>query len=124
MRKSWIIMLIIVLLIIGIVFGILTFNKNKTENINTMENKQLASEEIENAIIPTVSVEEKISPNASVLQKKYFTGCDHLIKQIVDVPEILVNKTKKDVEEYYSDWVVDSFESSSITIYKEEERFL
>lgn len=123
MRKGWIVILIILLLGIGIAFGILSYNKNKTENINTIENKQLANEKIENIIVQTSSVEEKISPNASILQKTYYTGCDHLIKKIVDIPETLVNKTKKDVQEYYNGWTIDSFEPNSITIYKEENGF-
>ncbi len=120
MRKGWIIVLAVFLLIIGVALGILTYSKNKTENTNIVDNKKLAEENEINNVVPTAVVEEKVSPNAKVLQKKYFTGCDHLLKETNDIPEILVNKTKAEVEKYYKEWAVDNFSTNEITIYKEE----
>lgn len=123
MRKGWIVTLIIFLLFVGIVFGILSYNKNKTEDINMIDNKQLAEENIEKNIIPTAMLEEKVSPNAKILKKIYFTGCDHLIKESLEIPQQLVNKDKEEVKKYYNEWNVDSFSSDEITIYKEESGF-
>lgn len=123
MRKLWIIALAILLLTIGIVFGIYFFNRNETQDSNT-NNKQLAIENIENKVeenvISTSAIEKRTSPNATILKKQYFTGCDHLIKTSVDIPEELVNKTKQEVQNYYLGWTVDSFSEKEITIYQEK----
>ena len=120
MRKGWIIALAIFLLIISVALGISVYNKNKTDNTNIVDNKKLAEENEINNVVPTAVVEEKVSPNAKVLQKQYFTGCDHLLKETKDIPENLVNKNKEEVEKYYKDWNVDSFSKNEIIIYKEE----
>lgn len=118
MRKGWIIALVLFLFIIGVALGISVYNKNKTDQINTVQDKKLAEENT--ATIYTVSIKEKVSPNAKILQKRYFTGCDHLIKEVIDVPEQLINKDKDDVKNYYKNWSIDSFSPGEITIYKEE----
>ena len=123
MRKGWIIALAIFLLIIGVALGISVYNKNKTDNTNIVDNKKLAEKNEINNVIPTAVVEEKVSPNAKVIQKQYFTGCDHLLKETKDIPENLVNKNKEEVEKYYKDWNVDSFSKNEIIIYKEESGF-
>lgn len=123
MRKGWIIALAIFLLIIGVALGISVYNKNKTDNTNIVDNKKLAEENEINNVVPTAVVEEKVSPNAKVIQKQYFTGCNHLLKETKDIPENLVNKNKEEVEKYYKDWNVDSFSKNEIIIYKEESGF-
>ncbi len=121
MRKGWIIGLAIFLLIVGMALGFYVYNNNKTEDINIINDKKLAEEE--NNIIYTAVIEEKVSPNAKVLQKIYFTGCDHLLKETQDVPETLVNKTEEEVKKYYKDWTIDSFSPNEIIIYKEQSGF-
>ena len=96
MRKGWIIALAIFLLIISVALGISVYNKNKTDNTNIVDNKKLAEENEINNVVPTAVVEEKVSPNAKVIQKQYFTGCDHLLKETKDIPENLVNKNKEE----------------------------
>ena len=123
MKKGWIIALAVFLLIIGVILGIFIYNKNKTDNTNIVDNKKLAEKNEINNAVPTAVVEEKISPNAKVLQKQYFTGCDHLLKETKNIPENLVNKNKEAVEKYYKDWNVDSFSENEIIIYKEEDGF-
>lgn len=123
MRKIWIIVLAILLLIIGIVFGIYFYNNNKTQDSNT-NNKQLAilkTEDEEQNIVSTSSIEERTSPNAIILKKQYFTGCDHIIKTQVDIPQELVNKTKEEVQNYFIGWSVDDFSDKEIIIYQEKE---
>ena len=123
MRKGWIIALVVFLLTIGVVLGISVYNKNKTDNTNIVDNKKLANETKVDNIVSTVAVLEKVSPNAKVLEKTYFTGCDHLLKETKDIPENLVNKDKETVEKYYKDWNVDSFSKNEIIVYKEESGF-
>ena len=113
MRKGWIIALVVFLLTIGVVLGISVYNKNKTDNTNIVDNKKLANETKVDDIVSTVAV----------LEKTYFTGCDHLLKETKDIPENLVNKDKETVEKYYKDWNVDSFSKNEIIVYKEESGF-
>ena len=110
MKKGWIIALAVFLLLIGVAVGISVYNKGKTDEI--------LADEVEN-IIYTSATEEKISPNAKILKKRYFIGCDHLLKETEEVPKELINKNKSETEKYYKGWDVDSFSS----IYKQEEGF-
>lgn len=123
MRKVWIVVLAVFLLLLGVALGISVYNKNNTDNTNIINNKKLAEEKNTENVIQTAMVEEKVSPKAKVLQKKYFKGCDHLIKESQEIPQQLVNKSKEEVEAYYKDWTVDSFNKNEITIYKEESGF-
>lgn len=126
MRKTWIVAIIILLLVIGIVSGIYFYNNNKTQDSNT-NNRQLAIDNTENKteenVISTSVIEKKVSPNATVIEKQYFTGCDHLIKTAKDIPEELINKTKEEVQNYYIGWSIDDFSEKEITIYQEKEGF-
>lgn len=125
MRKAWIITAIVILIVIGVLAGIYEYVKNKTQDINIIENKQLAAEyNVQtNNIISTSASEEKISPNAIVLEKQYFKGCDHLIKNVKDIPKSLINKNKNDLQKYYKDWDIDNFSSKEITVYQEKDGY-
>ena len=65
------------------------------------------------------STEEKVAANAILILKKYYTKCDHTINEYVELPKELVNLTKEQVQEKYSDWEVIGFEKGKITLYKE-----
>jgi len=130
MKKYWIILLIIILFTLGFIGGIYVYQKNKTQDSNIVEKTKLATNVVvqkeptkEVNIISTSTKEETVSPNATILKKEYYKGCDHLVRDLSDVSEMLVNKTKSEVENYYPEWEVDSFSNSEITIYQEKEGF-
>lgn len=125
MKRFGIIILIIILLLIGVLAGVYVYNKNKTENINIINKQKLAIKPIENndEIISASATDEKISPNASVLEKQYFKGCDHLIKNMKDIPQELINKSREEVEKYYTGWAIDNFSANEITIYQEKDGY-
>lgn len=125
MNKKWIVCIIIAIILglaIGIGFAIYSSNKNgDTKGVDIVSDKELAEENtilnVEN-IIETVATDNLISPNAIIIEKVYYEGCDHLIRKTIDIPEILVNKTEEDVQKQYSDWEIEEFSPTQITLYK------
>ena len=136
MKKTWIIILVLAVLGIGILSGIGIYEKNKkkTTEKNIIENEvNKISEEVTDECteewqeleeqaklnIQTNSNEEKISPNCLLILKRYYKECDHIINEYIDIPQKLVNKTQQDLENEYLNWDVKKYSSTEIIIYKE-----
>lgn len=131
MKKIWIILLSIAIIIIGIVLGIFIYNNNKNTNkqgsmveneINIVSEKvtdECTEEYQNNEEIETNSQEEKISPNCLLILKKYFEECNHTIKEYLDVPQELVNGTEEDLKKEYPYWQIEKYSSNEIILYKE-----
>lgn len=128
-EKKWLIIGVIILeIILGVVFGIYAYDRGKMSDTNMIDtqkladvenNKQLNNKTNANVAIETSSIDMKVSPNAIIIQKRYYKSCDHLIKEVVDVPEDLINKEQEDVIKKYSDWKLEGYSSKEIVIYKE-----
>ena len=137
MIKTFTIICIILIILTGIIFGIIIFNrKDKTETNKGIEeaqetqkiSKEITDECVDEYIelsqvqeVEATSSEEKISPNCKLILKRYYKECEHLINEYIDVPESLVNKTRKEFEEQYKNWEIDKFTSTEIIIYREFE---
>lgn len=136
MKKSWIILLALVIIIIGIIAGFFLFNKNGKSNNNIIESEiNTISEKIEdecteqyqelekqaNLQIETSSTEEKISPNCLITLKRYYNECKHTINEYIDVSKDLVNGTKEDLKKKYPNWEIKKYTSTEIVLYKEFE---
>ena len=131
MKKIWIILLSIAIIIIGIVLGIFIYNNNKNTNkqgsmveneINIVSEKvtdECTEEYQNNEEIETNSQEEKISPNCLLILKKYFEECNHTIKEYLDVPQELVNGTEEDLKKEYPYWQIEKYSSNELILYKE-----
>lgn len=136
MKKTWVIISIIAIIIVGIVFGIGIYNNGKSHdkqnnivenNINLVSEKILDEctgeyEKIEKQAkteIETNSNEEKISPNCLITLKRYYNECNHTINEYIDVPKELVNGTKEDIQKEYPNWEIQKYSSNEIIIYKE-----
>lgn len=136
MKKTWVIISIIAIIIVGIVVGIGIYNNGKNHNkqnniiennINLVSEKILDEctgeyEEIEKQAkteIETNSNEEKISPNCLITLKRYYNECNHTINEYIDVPKELVNGTKEDIQKEYPNWEIQKYSSNEIIIYKE-----
>ena len=121
-----VISIILSIIIIAIITNII-YNKKDENNIpesNTYVSEVIEDECTEEYIneqntTTVVSTEEKVAANAILILKKYYTECEHTVNEYVELPQELVNMTKKDVEAYYSDWKVIGFEQGKITLYKE-----
>ena len=108
-----------IILIFSIVFiiGIITFmifNLNKSSNdklaSNTESNNVISNDTLNlplNQAIKTSSSEIKISPN-----------CGHTIKEKSIATQDIVNFSKDEFEELYSDWQVSKFSSLEIDLEK------
>lgn len=132
MRTGWKIVIVIgimILFFIGVVTGVYFYEKEKTKDSNT-GTKQLANLEqnqMENQLdkeaISTSTTEERVSPNCTITEKQYFKGCDHLVKEIKEVPEEWINFTEQQVKNEYADWKLESFTNNQIIVSQEKEGY-
>ena len=130
MDRKWIISVILVVilgLLIGIGIAMYSENKNKTDKIDMLSEKELAynsnidkENSIQNTInsIETSASENTISPNAILIKKTYYEDCDHLIRKTEDIPEQLVNKDEEYVKKMFSDWNIEEYSPTQIILYK------
>lgn len=128
--KKWIYIIGIILIIIVAIFvGIYIYGNNnkketnigKNDNIeNKVENKTEYS--VKNDItIETNTKNEKISPNASLVLKKHYIGCNHIIKEYAEIPQEFVNLTKEELQEEYKNWEIEEFTPNKVILIKEEQ---
>lgn len=127
MRNSWAILLVIMVILLfalGVMMGIYFYGTDNTEDTNLL-NVQLAEESMSgnNVTVSTSLTEEKVSPNCTIVEKQYFTGCDHLIKDIKEIPEDWINMTEEEIIEKYPDWTLESFTNNQIIVSQEKEGY-
>lgn len=126
--------IIVISIISAICIGITTYiiikpngEVEQEPEINTYVSEKIEDEcteeykEEEQNVTTVSSTEEKVASNAILILKKYYSKCDHTINEYVELPQELVNLTKEQVQEKYSDWEVIGFEKGKITLYKEFE---
>lgn len=136
MKKSWIIILALAIIIIGGISGIAIYNKKENRERNIVENEineisELVTDECIEELeqveeqskeeIEANSNEEKVSPNALLILKRYYKECNHTINEYIDIPQNLVNKTQEDVIKEYPNWEIQKYSSTEIILYKEFE---
>lgn len=128
MGKKWVVMTIIVAgIIMGGILGIFFWRNDDTSDTNMIDMQKLADkqnileakESSGNEAIETSSLKTNISPNAIIIEKRYYKACDHLIREVIDVPESLVNKKEDDVKALYKEWKVEGYSPTEIVVYKE-----
>ena len=134
MKKSWIIILIFAIIIIGIIAGLAIYDKNGKSKNNIVENEiNIVSEKVTDECteeyeelerqakldIETNSSEEKISPNCLIILKRYYNECQHTINEYIDIPQNLVNGTQEDLEKEYPNWEIQKYSSTEIILYRE-----
>lgn len=134
MKKNWMILLFVLVIIIGIIAGLSIYNKNKSDENNSVENEvNIISEKIEDDCtdeytqlerqaqldMETNANEEKISPNCLITLKRYYNECQHTMNEYIDIPHDLVNGTKEDIEKRYPNWEIQKYSSNEIILYKE-----
>lgn len=126
-NKTRMILAILLISLIIVAFYIL-FNKeeviDKEEENNTYISEVIEDEcteeyqQMQNTTAVSMS-EEKVATNAILILKKYYQKCEHTINEYVELPQELVNMTKKEVQAQYPDWEVIGFEKGKVTLYKE-----
>ena len=130
MRKFWIIMIIIVVLLaLGGSIGIYIYNLKNTSNKNSVKAKELADElkktlvEEEQNTVSTSSKNIKISHNSIVVKNKLYKICNHEIRQTEAIPVELVNKEEKDIQQYYKDWEIKKYSPTEVVLYREKDEY-
>lgn len=136
MKKGWIILVALGIIILGILVAnaINSIRENDILAENIVENNidelsekvtDECTQEWENLErqaqidIEANSAEEKISPTASMTLKKFYKQCEHAINEYIDISQELVNKTKNDLQEEYENWEIQQFSSNNIILYRE-----
>lgn len=130
MRKFWIIMIIIVVLLaLGGSIGIYIYNLKNTSNKNSVKAKELADElkktlaEEEQNTVSTSSKNIKISHNSIVVKNTLYKICNHEIRQTEAIPVELVNKEEKDIQQYYKDWEIKKYSPTEVVLYREKDEY-
>lgn len=126
--KKWLYaIIIIVIVLIAIFIGVNLFkndneiDKNNTNTILKNEANQI-NEVLDDTFINDISVssqKEKISPNATLIIKKHYEECDHIIKEYANIPEEYVNLTKEELEEKKDEWEIEQFYKDEVILIKE-----
>lgn len=120
MRKDYIYIAILILSIIGVVYGILDLVKmNYNSNSSISINNKVENLYEESKTINTSIAEKKVSPNCNFALKKYYDECNHFEYEEVELPKELINLTRQEVEDFYEDWEVGEFTDNSLVLIKE-----
>ena len=126
MRK-WVIISLISVIILAIIISMVMifWGRNKTSDIDTTSQKELANkieqnmEESNIQIVSTSASEEKTSPNAMISFQTYYPKCEHTTIKNTQISEELVNMSEEEIKEKYKDWVLEEF-SSNYIVFKTE----
>lgn len=128
--KKWGFFLVIVIIIaVAIGVGVLLFNsdnkpKNTVNNINT-NNKTVENQtnySVKNDItINTNTSEEKISPNATLILKRKYKECGHILKEYKIISNDLVNLTEEELKEKCKEWEIERFSKMEVILIQEIE---
>ena len=126
MKKQYIIAICIIAFFTSLIITINIVKENKLQNTKKevkisekIEDECTEEYTKETKIEAVVATKEKISANSQLILKKYFKQCDHTINEYVEMPQELVNLTKEEVQNKYTDWKVIGFEPNKVTLYKE-----
>lgn len=109
----------ILIFMFSILIGFLYARIWKTNNNDVALDSNVV---VDNTLVAeTYSSEEKLSFNSTFALKKYYDECDHFEFNYSELPKELVNLSKSEIEELYSDWDVEEFSSSGVVLCKEED---
>lgn len=127
--RTWFALGIMIVLVVGLViFGMYLYGgRRDISEMNVVNTQKLAETEtqndiqndVTNEIIETVATSTKLSPNAIIIEKRYYTECDHLIRETVDIPEELINQGEEELRSVYFGWNVEKYSPSEVIVYKE-----
>ena len=130
MRKIVFVLILILLIIFSFGIGLYIYKINEN-NKNLLISQKIEDECTEEArlyelgllnnYVETNISEEKISPNAIIIFETKYNKCGHVLKQYESPENELINLTKSQLQEKYSDWEIKEFNSKEIILYKEVE---
>lgn len=130
MKKWGFLLGIAIIIIVAIFVGIFLFNSSNKKSQNTLNNINTNNEIVTNQVnysvknditINTNTNEEKISPNATLILKRKYKDCGHIIKEYKRIPNDLVNLTKEELVEKYNEWDIEKFSNTEVILIQETE---
>lgn len=128
MRKGYLISIIGIIIFAMLVIAGVVIYINTNTNLEQKESNYIQENHIqENLVnsnidlITTTSKEEKVSPNCIFIFKVYYKKCEHITVDKETASQIMVNKTREDLESIYKDWNIVTFRNDEVLFYKEEE---
>lgn len=131
MNKMIVAMICTIVILLAILSALIIYSPTNNEHASDKVESQIAEvildectdeyEEMEQEIVTTNSNQEKISPNCKITLTRYYKQCKDEINEYLQVPDILVNSTKDELQNHYKDWVIKEFSSNQIVLYKEFE---
>lgn len=132
MKKSTIIILICISILLGMIFGIVfsilddkkieQAQVNEIIKVNELIEKNIITEnKITEDIVQTNQSDIKLSPNAVICFETYYKDCGHTIVQKEQIKDEEVNKTEEYLKKAYSDWSIEDFNSNEVKLYQEVE---
>ncbi len=133
MKKYTIVIITVIGIILGFFTGLYLYKIDEIEENNKLElskinnNVNIETEDISenktNKLITTNSKEEKTSPNCVIKLKVYYRKCEHLIEKKQKIEDVYVNITKEEIAKRFSDWELQTFTPTEITLYKDIDEF-
>lgn len=116
---------IIFILIISII--IYAINHKKTSPTEFEQTTQIGQEPVTDEcveegreLLATNATQSKVSPNAIVIEKRYYPDCGHTTINYVNATKEIINLTENKFKDKYKQWNVEGFSSNEIVIKKEE----
>lgn len=128
MKKSTIIILICVAMLLGMLFGILASIIDRNNMQQAQVNEIIKANELMNSnavnttfsdVIETNSQDIKLSPDAYIIFEKHYINCGHTIIEKEKVEQAEVNKDEEYFKNAYSDWTIKEFSADEVRLYKE-----
>ena len=130
MKKSTIIILVCIAIVLGMVGGIAyaiidrsnlqEAQINEIRKFNELVESNIIKEnKLNDDIVATSNSEVKLSPNAYIIFEKHYIDCGHTIIEKQQVSDNEVNKDEEYFKNAYSDWKIEKFSSDEVKLYKE-----
>lgn len=123
--KKYIVILVILTVTFSFFLGVYLYKMDKIDEelafeVEYMNNKEEnAIQEAENLLKKTSSTEDKVNPNTKLIEKIYYSDCNHIIQNEKEVTKELVNKTKEELQAEYIGWEIQKFTNEEVVLYKE-----
>ena len=130
MKKSTIVILVCVAIVLGMVSGILyaivdrsnlqEAQINEIRKVNELiESNEVNINELDKDIVATSGSDVKVSPDAYIIFEKHYLDCGHTIIQKQQIKASEVNKNEEYFKNAYSDWELENFTADEVKLYKE-----
>ena len=71
----------------------------------------------------TNSMEYTTTPNTKIIERILYKECNHLIENEETISKNLINKNESEIQDEYSDWIIQRFTPNEVILYKEKDDF-